>query len=473
MIAGTSQGIDAHLRELWSAKGDHLANIGEVMRHPEAGYLREIEAEFLDSPDDYQQWISRVGDERLQHDKSLAQRDTSLADVRRQWESGAIGPHVAAEAMQVIVNDLTIIEEMTYAAQIHDDLRRRLTQEACDLVGRLVKNTVRDCRAKLQTGDVNRSLVRPLRSELQDTRSYSLEGRWQPTDDPVLLIMTAGRGTRLRTTIPKALLPLGGQSLLHSILKSAQEAGIEQALIVLRFGAEFHPPVFGGSYAYVTQETALGTGHSAAVGLEYLRDHKGAVVLSYSDTPFLSPQSFRAILDPVRHGGSDFTILTVPASVEPDFGRLCFDGERITGIGQPRFGEQGSDVADAGLYAGMSAVIRSSLSSTENHNHRYEYSLTQVVEKLSTARAKIQAVPIANPTEVLGINRPADYIRARMLANRPSVQAKNESTLTHDLQYFSRYVTTHGSPNSQVRQLIRLADTSRGALFTIGSVERI
>jgi len=460
-------------------RGRDDLNVFETTKQdPEIRYLTKVSNEFCRDPFKYVEWLRAVALERLRHPHAGEHLDQSFSWVGKGFAAGSFPSHIAAEALPIIVNDLCLIEEMEdYGApqeSVIEKLRRELAFEAIELVKRLVRNAVQECLAI--SGQSKPALsdpkVRPLSEALNEKglrKTPELQGFHR--EQPILLVLTAGRGTRLRTTIPKALLPFQGKPLLTPILEAAKNAGIVQVVMVLCFREHLHQPVFGAKAKYVVQEQALGTAHSAAVGLKLLTGHRGPVVLSYSDTPFMSAKSFLSILEPVVNGVATFSVLTVQAGLNPQFGRLNRDDVgHVKEIVQPRFGEKGSEEADAGLYALSVPETVDALQKILNDNHRYEYSLTQVVGELYKTDKITEAVRVTYPLEVLGVNQPVDYIQARLIANRGGVErasSREEEDYDKDLTFFQQFRSAHQSKTQEAHQLKVLANEHRGALFTL------
>ncbi|MCP4654912.1 MAG: NTP transferase domain-containing protein [bacterium] len=419
---------------------DHLevnydVPLGEACRDADFLHLYEESQRLCSDPAGYADRLRSIANRRLTGTRFVEELDRAFETLRTHFVEGA-HPHLIAEALQIVVSDLPMIEEVAdYGApqEVVAELCDGLVKEALFIADRLVLNTGRHLGAKRKVPPpLDEKKVQPLERVLGND---SPELRGSPDFDrsePVLVVATAGRGTRLRTTIPKALLPLAGRPFLGSIVDAARRAGIRHVVAVVKHRASLHPPTLGPEPTYVVQEEALGTAHSFATALRLLVEHDGPCVLSYSDTPFLTSASFRAVLDPVAAGTAVMSILAVATEAEPEFGRLEESAGRVRAILQPRFGQQGAGRADGGLYACRLAETLPALLATRNRNHRYEYSFTEVVAELNQRGHVVTAVPVRDPREVLGVNRPADLILARRLVHE----------LQADLDFFRRFSGT-------------------------------
>jgi NDP-sugar pyrophosphorylase family protein len=380
-------------------------------------YLRGASQQFCAKPQAYVEWLRSISIGQLRNSKFVDVLNGCFEQLRVRLVKDSCAPHLIAQALEIAASDVPLIEEVgEYGAPQHvvQVLCDQLAEACLFTAGRLVQNTAEGLRARGMPSapDIDENKVRTL-ADLNFDSAPATPPIPLDRKEPVLLVATAGRGTRLRTTIPKALLPLAGRPLVHPILDSAARAGIQQVIVVLKYRAELHPPVLGPGCRYVIQKEALGHGHSVAAGLRLLQDHAGPCVLAYSDTPFLSAECFRKVIEPVRAGIAGMTVLTVPSRDMPEFGHLEESGGRVRAIRQPRFGEAGGDQADGGLYAFWPVDAALALLATTNRNPRYEFSFTEVVRELDRRGHVVQAAPVRDPREVLGINRPADWIVAR------------------------------------------------------------
>jgi bifunctional UDP-N-acetylglucosamine pyrophosphorylase/glucosamine-1-phosphate N-acetyltransferase len=108
---------------------------------------------------------------------------------------------------------------------------------------------------------------------------------------PVAIVMAAGKGTRMKSDLPKVLVPLGGRPMVEFVLDAIRAVGIEQAVVVVGYRADLVRETLGKhrGVEFVEQSPQLGTGHAVMVCREALKDHAGPVLILTGDTPRTRP----------------------------------------------------------------------------------------------------------------------------------------------------------------------------------------
>jgi bifunctional UDP-N-acetylglucosamine pyrophosphorylase/glucosamine-1-phosphate N-acetyltransferase len=246
---------------------------------------------------------------------------------------------------------------------------------------------------------------------------------------PTLVILAAGKGSRMGSDLPKVLHPLGGVPLLvHAMAASgALEAG--RVIVVAGHGAEdvtravhHHMP----EAEVVVQPEQLGTGHAVAQTLDHLPEH-GDVVVLYGDTPFLRPDTLQALLD--ARASADLVVLGFQAADPGRYGRVIADGSQITRIVEWKDAteaERAVTLCNSGVVCASCDLLRDLVPRIGNDNAAGEYYLTDLV---SMARADGRAVGLVEcpEAETLGINT-----RAELAAAEAAFQRRARATAIDD-----------------------------------------
>jgi dTDP-glucose pyrophosphorylase len=388
------------------------------LEDPEYRYFDALSDRVSDDPADFADWIDRLARTRLRLDASHAHLRSCMDRLRHLRASGALGAFAFGEVAQICLADLVLIEDLAadeVPAPCIAGLRDELLPLSLDLVGRLVKNLARKLEVRLhkqvRPGDPQ---VRPLRhliAERQPLPPVPCDGR-----RPVLLVLTAGRGTRLRTTLPKALVPVGRRPMIARIVDAVRQGGIDQVVFLLGHRATVQVDYLARFGRVVVQHQPEGTAHSALTGLGALPDQRAPVVMCFSDGPFLTPEAFRRPLEALVATGADFVVSTHPVNPNDDTGRVeRASGGRVVAIAQPRLGATPSVEGDGGVYAWHAPSTLDALGSILNANVRYEYALPDVVAHLADA-GKVIATTSGTRCEYDGVNTPADLVLARLRA---------------------------------------------------------
>jgi len=229
-----------------------------------------------------------------------------------------------------------------------------------------------------------------------------------------LVIMAAGKGTRMKSRLPKVLQRLAGRPLLGHVLSTAAQLDARSAVVVTGHGADQVESAMaaacqGGSMAlkFVRQEPQLGTGHAVQQAVPALAGDGMVIVLS-GDVPLTQADTLRALVDAAD--GQRLALLTVRLPDPTGYGRIV-RGEDGT---VQRIVEQ-KDANDAQraiqeIYSGIMAVparhLAGWLARLTNDNAQGEYYLTDVVAMAVADGVPVVAHCIADPVQVAGVNSP-------------------------------------------------------------------
>ena len=242
-----------------------------------------------------------------------------------------------------------------------------------------------------------------------------------------ILIMAAGKGTRMKSRVPKVLQRLAGRPLLHHVLDQAAHLQARSATVITGHGAmEVEASTADAVSAtgtfdlqFVRQEPQLGTGHAVQQAVPYLHDDGTVVVLS-GDVPLTEPDTLRALID--ASAGGHLALLTVTLPDPTGYGRIVRDGNgAVQGIVEHK------DATDAQrtiteVYSGIMAVpalrLRGWLARLTNDNAQGEYYLTDIVAMAVADGVSVVAHRISDALQVAGVNSPlqlAELERAHQL----------------------------------------------------------
>lgn len=239
-------------------------------------------------------------------------------------------------------------------------------------------------------------------------------------------ILAAGKGTRMRSPLPKVLHPLCGRPLVHWVLDQAASLAPRRVLLVL--GDRSEPvEVAAGEWsaeaadrpapAVVRQEPQLGTGHALQCCGDALDGGRGAVVVLYGDMPALRPETLAELVAARPEGGAS---LLVARLEEPTgYGRILrdpADPARVVGIVEERDAspeQRALCEVNVGVYALPAENLPALLARLDNRNAQGEYYLTDLVELLVADGRQVRPVTLADPREARGVNTLAELSEAR------------------------------------------------------------
>lgn len=388
----------------------------------EVRYFAGLEASMETDPGGYCQWIENLGEERLRQDHSLTLLRGLVTDLLEHRRVLGLSAYACAEAMQVCLGDLIILDELDQAdvpGAALRTLRDELLDASLDLVARLLRNmAMRAGGLRPAASRVGGTPVRPL-AELFRTSSQE---RVAGYDDgrPVLIVATAGRGTRLRSTIPKGLIPVGGVPMAARVVTAARSAGFSQVTFVLRYRADVQRDYLSRTGAVIVQREALGTAHSALAALTALPLQHAVVMISYSDMPFVTPAAFTRAQTELERTDAGLVLSTF-APADRESGRVIHnDAGEVVRVEQSRLVGAHSEEGDGGLYAFHRDVVLGALGSVVNDNVRREYNLPDVVANLVSDGVRIRSAE-GPPEDYQSVNTPSDLLMARLRAQTGAV----------------------------------------------------
>ena len=231
---------------------------------------------------------------------------------------------------------------------------------------------------------------------------------------PLAIILAAGEGTRMKSSLPKVMHPLCGKPMLWHVLQSAAAVTAKQLLVVGN-GAGQVKDYFGQEYIYVERRQQLGTGHALQQVLPYLPDSGEALVLC-GDTPLLEKDVLEQLVLTNRRQGAAATVLTAQMEEPYGYGRIIRDGEgRIRAIvEEPDLTPEQRSVREinTGSYCFELQALKKYLPLLPQNKNKGEYYLTDLLPLLLAAGLRVEAYKIDDAVQALGINDRLQLARA-------------------------------------------------------------
>jgi len=226
-----------------------------------------------------------------------------------------------------------------------------------------------------------------------------------------VVVMAAGKGTRMKSRLPKVLHRLAGVPLVQHVLNTAAQLNARSAVVITGHGADQVEPVVlapGQALAVqcVRQEPQLGTGHAVQQAVPVLADD-GVVVILSGDVPLTQADTLQALI--AQCGGQRLALLTLDMADPTGYGRIVREGDAVMAIVEHK------DASDAQrqiqeVYSGIMAVparlLKSWLGRIDNQNAQGEYYLTDVVRLAVADGVPVVAHKITDALQVAGVNSP-------------------------------------------------------------------
>lgn len=221
-----------------------------------------------------------------------------------------------------------------------------------------------------------------------------------------VVILAAGKGTRMRSALPKVMQPLAGKPLLQHVINTAKALGAEVPIVVYGHGGELvqqhfqHEPV-----EWVLQAEQKGTGHAVQVALANLSDNGNSLIL-YGDVPLISQPTLGRLVASVRDDKS-LGLLTVNLANPTGYGRIVREQDKVVAIVEQKDANTEQlkiSEVNTGIMCVPNALLHEWLPALKNNNAQGEYYLTDLIALANKAGITINAVQPDTLWEVEGVN---------------------------------------------------------------------
>lgn len=219
-------------------------------------------------------------------------------------------------------------------------------------------------------------------------------------------ILAAGRGTRMKSDLPKVLHSLGGRSLVERVLDSVAELQPDRQLVIVGYRGDLVQTALGDrpDVEFVEQPEQLGTGHAIQQVLPYLADYEGDLLVLNGDVPLLRPETLTALYASHQRHQNAATILTAQLPNPQGYGRVFCDSNNIvTQIVEHRDcspAQKQNHRINAGVYCFRWSALAEVLPQLTADNDQHEYYLTDTVKFMNP----VMAVDVDDFQELVGIN---------------------------------------------------------------------
>jgi len=219
-------------------------------------------------------------------------------------------------------------------------------------------------------------------------------------------VLAAGKGTRMKSNLPKVLQPLAGATLVERVLASARNLRPERRLLIVGHQAERVEQQLSavGGLEFVLQQPQNGTGHAVQQLLDPLANFEGELLVLNGDVPLLRAETIDQLVSTHRSSGAQVTLLTARLDDPTGYGRVFADEQgAVSSIIEHRDcseEQRCNNLTNAGIYCFNWTALAEVLPKLSTDNDQGELYLTDTVAMLT----KAMHVEVADPDEVNGIN---------------------------------------------------------------------
>jgi UDP-N-acetylglucosamine diphosphorylase/glucosamine-1-phosphate N-acetyltransferase len=238
----------------------------------------------------------------------------------------------------------------------------------------------------------------------------------------ITLILAAGKGTRMKSDLPKVIHKINGKELVKFVIDQAKMSGSDEIWLITGHKSEMVRDVTSGlGVNYVEQKEQLGTGHAVMQAEEVLRGKKGDVLILCGDVPLLKPSTLKNFREFHNASGAVATVMTTEFEDPTGYGRIVKDSEggilRIVEQKDASDDEKSIKEINSGVYIIDKDSLFDSLKHISSDNASREYYLTDVVGILKSKNMKVGTFLIADNTEIQGINTIEQLMQAESIMN--------------------------------------------------------
>lgn len=237
------------------------------------------------------------------------------------------------------------------------------------------------------------------------------------------IVLAAGKGTRMKSDLPKVLHRLAGRPLLDHVLDTAAAAGIGHTVVVVGHEAELVKSTCGRpGLDFALQQPQLGTGHAVQMAMPAVRPGGWCVILA-GDVPLLRVSTLERLIAGTLATGAAATVLTCVVDDAGAYGRIVKDAagnvQKIVEARDATPAEKAIGEYNTGVFCFRTDDLVEALAGLKTDNDQGEYYLTDTVAILVRRGRPVAVVPAHDPDEVVGINTVAELAAAeKLLAGR-------------------------------------------------------
>lgn len=224
------------------------------------------------------------------------------------------------------------------------------------------------------------------------------------------VVMAAGKGTRMKSDLPKVLFPVCGRPMVEYVLDTLSASGIDQTLVVVGYRADDVKKTLAGrpGLTFVEQAQQLGTGHAVMMCKEQLAGHDGPVLVVTGDSPLLQRESVKKLLAEYEQEHPACLLGTIHKDNPHGLGRIVRDaaGEFQAIVEEKDATPQQRQITEVNMstYLFNCRDLLFALDRIQANNSQKEYYITDCPGVLRAAGKRVRALPVLKPIEALSIN---------------------------------------------------------------------
>jgi len=228
-----------------------------------------------------------------------------------------------------------------------------------------------------------------------------------------LVILAAGKGTRMKSALPKVLHRVGGATMIEHVIATANRLNPRSSTVVVGHQGDAVKASLSGhpELRFVVQEPQLGTAHALLTAEPALRGTSGSLILLSGDVPLLTVNTLKALVDRHESAGAAATVITAVVDDPTGYGRIVRDGGKIARIVEHRDAseaERGIHEINSGIYAFDIDGLFDALHGIAAENAQQEYYLPDAIALFRRQGRRVDTLVVQDIDEIRGINSRAE-----------------------------------------------------------------
>jgi bifunctional UDP-N-acetylglucosamine pyrophosphorylase / glucosamine-1-phosphate N-acetyltransferase len=268
--------------------------------------------------------------------------------------------------------------------------------------------------------------------------------------DTHVVILAAGQGTRMKSSLPKVLHRIAGRPLIEHVLGAADAVKPTTVTVIVGHGADLVRERLAGrpNLQFAVQEPQLGTAHALGQAEPLLAGRSGTLVLLSGDVPRLTARSLARLIETHRGAAAAATVVTATVDRPYGYGRIVRSEGRIARIVEERDAspaERQIKEINSGIYAFDLAPLWDALRGIASQNAQGEFYLTDLVAIYRRRKLPVETLMVDNVEEIRGINSRTELAEVSMLVR----QTKNEELMAAGVTLIDP-ATTYVDPDVEI-----------------------
>lgn len=240
----------------------------------------------------------------------------------------------------------------------------------------------------------------------------------------IALILAAGKGTRMRSELPKPLVPVLGAPMVSHIIQAFRLSGIPDIYLVVGHEASLVKKTLGDQVGYIDQASQNGTAHAVLQAQSTIDWKEKNIFVFVGDSPLISVKSIQALEESHNKSGSDCTFLTAQFALKLPYARIVKDssGKLLRCVEEQDATDAEKEITEllSSHFIFKAESLFKYLPQIQAHPKTGEYYLTDILDLFLTNGLKVEMHSLEDFSELVGLNTPEDVawaeneVRARI-----------------------------------------------------------